>query len=228
MNQIWITGFLGAGKSTLAHALREQGVQTHETSGLETPPDGVYCIAVADAANLPQCLGDPLFAPLLREQIGMAGLIAVSRGDVIDPAPTIEAVRQITSKTIVEAPGGALDPGLLAGIELSSGTQMDLTPRFAHWSYEGPSTLRLETAERLLEKRPDGLYRLSGTIRVEKGTLEVEIAGQVRQTRKLRAEGPTCLSGYGPRDRFRPAEMALSFAEAVSDSAARRGLFGYR
>ncbi|MEM0989647.1 MAG: hypothetical protein AAGK00_12250 [Pseudomonadota bacterium] len=228
MSAVQVTGYLGAGKSTLAAHLSAEGVATNEVPALMAPAAGARVIAVVDAANLITCLADPLVAPLIRAQITGAGLVVVSRGDIIDAGPAVSAAKELATCPVLEAPMGKVDP-LRTGYmsESTTATPMDLTDQFTRWDYEGPAKLRPEALEQLMAERPAGTYRMWGTALTTKGTLAVEIAGQVRQTASAE-DTKTRLSAVGPRGVFRPEEMTLAFAEAASQSAFMAGMFGHR
>ncbi|MEM6621606.1 MAG: hypothetical protein AAF674_05210 [Pseudomonadota bacterium] len=228
MSAVQVTGYLGAGKSTLAAHLSAEGLVTNEVPALMAPAAGTPVIAVVDAANLITCLADPLVAPLIRAQVTGAGLVVVSRGDIIDAGPAVSVAKELTTCPVLKAPMGQVEPAHADSLSISTtATPMDLTDQFARWDYEGPAKLRPEALEQLMAERPAGTYRMWGTALTTKGTVAVEIAGQVRQTAST-DDAETRLSAVGPRNVFRPENMALAFAEAASKSAFMAGMFGHR
>ena len=236
---ITVAGFLGAGKSALAARLREAlpGRAVVEAGGGDLPSAGAAgpVVAVADAANLPGCLGDTLVGPLVAAQLRAAGLVVLSRTDLVPAGPALDALAGVTDAPVVEAPPGDLPAGLAERIGALGGAQNPgpagppaAPVRFAEWRYAGPATIRAPALEALLERRPPGLYRLSGLVRGGNGGFEVETVGRLRQTRPIPQPAETVLLAVGPRGRFRPDRMALAFSDAVATAGWLSGLFGHR
>lgn len=229
---IVVTGFLGAGKSALADRVRaclDEPVE--EVDGRAVPPGGCPAVAVADAANLAACLDDTVIGPLVEAQIGAAGLVVLTRTDIVDAAPAMAALARITDAPVVEVPPGPLPEGLAARLgDLPPGppARSAAPVAFAEWRYAGPAGLGEKALEALLAGRPGGLYRLSGRVRSGRAGIEVEVAGRLRQTRAVPAPAETALVAIGPKARFRPDEMALRFSEAVAAGGWLAGLFGHR
>lgn len=237
---ITVAGFLGAGKSALAARLREAlpGRAIVEAGGGDLPAaEGATgaVVAVADAANLPGCLGDALVGPLVAAQLRAAGLVVLSRTDLVPAGPALDALAGVTDAPVVEAPPGDLPAGLVERIGALGGAQNPCPAgppaapvRFAEWRYAGPATIREPALEALLEARPPGLYRLSGRVRSGKIGFEVEAVGRLRQTRPILQPAETLLVAIGPHARFRPDRMALAFSDAVASAGWLSGLFGHR
>ncbi len=231
---IKVTGFLGAGKSALAERLRAAlpGCEIVEAGGGDAPvaaPGPV--VAVADAANLSGCLGDALIGPLVGAQLRAAGLVVLSRTDLVPATAALDALAGVTGAPVVEAPPGDLPAGLaarIAALPVEPDGEPTAPVAFAEWRYAGPATIREDALEALLQKRPPGLYRLSGQVRTGKGGIEVEAVGRLRQTRPIPEPAETVLVAIGPRARFRPDRMALAFSDAVASASWLSGLFGHR
>jgi G3E family GTPase len=232
--KVWVTGFLGAGKSSLIrHAdvdvgLEELGGMIDPTS-VAGPEDHV--ITVVDAINFEACVADPIFGSLVRRQIAAASLNVVTRGDVIDVAPVLEAVKALTRAHVVSAPFGEVSAEVFSDLNsqpILVEVPVDITKRFAEWTYQGPAVLSTQSVERLLEYRPDGIYRLSGVARVQGGGLDMQVTGRTRQITPVAAPEQTDLKAIGARERFRVSEMDIAFAEAVAASAQASGIFSWR
>lgn len=230
---VLISGFLGAGKSALAARLDCAGIATAELDGLRAATTDTArharVITVVDCANHARHWDDPLIGPLLRRQVQAAGLIALSRTDLADPAPARAALARVTDRTSVTT---AEVTDAIAGTPPSklgpATAEDDLTAAFDTWSYRGPVRLAAARAESLAEHRPEGTVRLKGQVRTDKGGLEIEVAGQVRQVRAVPAPAETSLVAFGPRTEFSTQTLDLWFAEAVSDSSHGLGIFSYR
>lgn len=231
---IYLTGFLGAGKTRLRRRLLEDGApDLTELDGLadpapfrdQTPQAVVVC--VADAVNFDRQTGDAGLSALVHHQIRCSDCVAVSRTDLVDAGPVLDRLGSLTGVPVV--PADALDWRTLrtAG-STGAMTAQDLTDSFLTWRYQGPAVLSPAQAERLMERRPKGVYRLSGQLRVPGGGLEVELAGRFRQTLPIADPGETVLSARGPKARFSRHEMDVLFAELMADSAFRAGIFNHR
>ena len=229
---ILITGFLGAGKSAVrGHLANRTDATIIEVPGLQTPtptdPAPRAIIGVADAANLVQGLADPVLGPLLTAQIQAADLIVLTRSDLTAPGPAQKALAELTDQPIIDAPFGDTDLALPPhrGTPI---TPVDLSDQFVTWSYQGPATLTHIQAELLLEHRPKGITRISGTVRTDQGGLDLQLAGQVRQTIPIDDPGETTLTAIGRKGTFRKMEMDLTFGERTAASAHLTGLFSHR
>lgn len=232
-----VCGFLGAGKTTLCAGLKAHGITAQELDGLMAPAAllagaEARVITVVDCANLASQLEDAGVAPLLNRQIATAGLIVLSRSALASPEDACARLSALTDAPIVDAPPGALDAAALdqlpASLIPAQTPADDLSGAFELWEYLGAARLGHALAERLAEARPKGLTRLSGEIRTDKGGLEIEITGRVRQTRNIALPADTRLTARGPRGVLGRTALDNWFAEAVSDSGHGFGMFGYR
>lgn len=234
MGKVWISGFLGAGKSSLVqHA--EIGTDVEELNGLADPTafaeTGDRVITVVDAINIIACLADPVSGPLVRRQIETADLLVTTRTDVVEAKPALEALAGITDAPQIEAPFGDVPADTIAQVAPrpgQRGPQIELSDAFSEWAYTGPSVLDPKVAERFLEHRPKGIYRMSGVVRVPGGGLDLQVTGRTRQTTPVAEPEETVLRAIGPRDRFGRAEMDVAFADAVAASAQGLGMFSWR
>lgn len=237
---ILVTGFLGAGKSALVARLR---AALPEREVLEGDGSAVVdadaargpIVAVADAANLGDCLGDPLVGPLVSAQIRTAGLVVLTRTDLVPAAPARAALAGLGEMQVVEVGPGDLPPGLARRIASlppappgPPGPTATPPVPMAEWRYTGRAEVPETALEALLADRPEGLYRLSGTVRCGRHGVEVEVVGRLRQTRPVPTPAETSLAAVGIRARFRPNRMALRFSDAVAARGWLTGLFGHR
>lgn len=217
---IEVTGYLGAGKSRVIAALADAGIAAQELDGRMAPDGLIPALAVVDAVNFQAHLDHPVVGPLVRAQIRAATQIVISRGDVVDPAPARTAVQALTKAPIGDAsPDAEVAPVFEA---------MDLSGQFAEWTYDGPATLRADRLDAMLERRPKGIYRLAGVALTDKGPVEIQIAGRVRQTTKIEEADVTILRAIGLKSDFRKTEMDLLFGEEVSAGLGASGRFSYR
>lgn len=217
-----VTGFLGAGKTRVVAALQDAGIAAQELDGRVAPDGLVPALAVVDAVNLTTQLDTPEIAPLVRAQIRAAGQIVISRGDIVDPAPARAAVQSITSAPIGDAP--ALPDADAAPIF----DTMDMTGQFAVWTYDGPAQLLADRLDDMLARRPAGIYRMAGTVLTDKGPVEIQIAGRVRQTTRAPEATATRLRALGLKTEFRKTAMDLLFGEEVTAASYAAGRFGHR
>lgn len=233
VDRLFVTGFLGAGKSSLAaHLIDQGGPDVVELEALADPAhqDSARLICVVDAANLRRWLGDDNLAPLVRQQIQCAGMIVLTRSDLVDAAEATTTLHGLTNAPLHDTPFGGLP--LAALDDMVSRPQPapvgDLFPDFTHWTYQGPAVLQPDIVEELLRTRPKGVLRMTGTVRIPDGGLEVEIVGRSRQTRQVSEPESTTLRACGLDRDFSTTAMDVRFAEAAADSVARSGLFRYR
>lgn len=238
---IFVTGFLGAGKTTLAQHLRSQpgvadlrvievdGLKTREAIANEFAGHPVRAvIAVADTVNFTKMVEDRLAGPLITAQISAADAVVVTRSDATDPQPTLDALSGLTDRPVLVAPHGDInlaDVPTHAGI---SGPNIDLTAKFEAWNYLGPASLNSEQAEALLERRPKGIYRIWGQVKTDTGGLDLQLIGRARQITKIDSPPETRLHALGPKADFRRFEMDGVFSTYAAASAHLSGLFGHR
>lgn len=217
-----ITGFLGAGQEAVANALADRGWRVKIASPLRTP-EGTSILAVADAVNLVETAADPDYGALVQAQIAAAGAVVLNRSDLVDPGPASALLGRIARGPVVDGPDA---------LETTPGAHevghLDLTTAFRTWTYEGPAAFKADPLDKLLERRPPGLYRLEGVVILGEAGAEVDLAGRFRQIRPAARPAATRLTATGLRGRFDPQDMAVAFGEAVSQSAYRRGIFGWR
>ncbi|MEM7061413.1 MAG: GTP-binding protein [Pseudomonadota bacterium] len=241
---IIVTGFLGAGKTTLVEHLQkvhsEDLAEVVEIGGLETPATylaavsedparHVQCvISVADAANFSATLADPLTGALITAQITMADAVIVTRSDATSPDPTLQDLSALTECPILVAPHGKIDMADVPAYSGRTGATVDLNPEFETWEYTGPATLKPEQAEMLLEQRPKGIYRVTGQVRTDKRGLDLQLIGRVRQITQIAPPAETQLRASGPKSKFNRNEMDQTFSEYVAASTHLRGIFGHR
>lgn len=229
-----VTGFLGAGKSALARRLRAAlpGLPVIEAAAGAGALPLAATVAVADAANLGACLADPLIGPAVAAPIRTAGLVALSRTDLVPAAPALCALRSLTDAPIVEVPYGDLPDGLATRIAAlppsPSATAIPEDLALAEWRYAGPAEIPESALDALLADRPEGAYRIAGKVRCGRHGVSIEVVGRLRQTLAIPLPAETVLAVSGPRARFRPDRMAVAFSEAVAARGWLGGLFGYR
>ena len=227
---IWVTGFLGAGKTRFVEESTSPLVpELRELDGLADPQPAIgpkdLLVAVVDGANLKSCLEDPLTADLVRHQIASADLVHISRTDLVDAGPVRALVADIT-----DAPAFSLD-GLNGATAKAVRGSVDqgIAHAFLGWQYEGPLILDEQHALALLDARQTGAYRLFGQVRLPDGGMDLQVIGRLKQHVPLRtAPERTCLTARGPSARFRPQDLDHVLAQAAADSAGRAGLFSYR
>lgn len=190
-------------------------------------------VTMADAVNLVRTLNDPLIGAQVAAQVQAADLVVLTRSDLVDAAPALSALMNLTDVPVLDAPFGAISPELIleaperSGCDIPAG-EADHGADYASWSYAGPATLTLDALEAMLASRPKGVYRLKGCVRVGGAGVEVHAVGRSRQTREVPAPPETRLVAIGLRALFRESEMAEAFSDAVAASSYQLGSFGYR
>lgn len=233
---VLVTGFLGAGKSTIAKHLSSAGdASPVEVSGLLTGgsfdrsnwvPRSVIC--AVDAANLQAQLDDPQLQGLVRAQIAEADLLVLTRTDLVEAAPALNLLKALTDTDIIAEPFGKVPSDALPLVRTREWSAVDLTDQFTSWSYDGPAKITPENAEAFLADRPAGVYRLCGVASSGTKGLELELAGRVRQTKPLKKAASTHLTALGLKRRFHVHDIDAVFSEKVAASVSRASLFGYR
>ncbi|MEO1494778.1 MAG: hypothetical protein AAFV19_21740 [Pseudomonadota bacterium] len=236
-----VTGYPGSGKSRLIERLSTAPgpvPQIVEAGGLEQTQHAIASaeqakgltagpvIAMADAVNLVAVLDAAHSSAFARSQIAAADLVAIARADVVDPAPVLAALAEITSRPVVDA--RAVTWEMIAGTAIEARRNTHEPPGATAWSYHGAAKLRARDVDDILERRPDGTYRLSGVIQTEAGGVAVEIAGRARETRAIADPGETRLSALSPGCLADRRSLDLWFTEAVAASTHLMGRFSYR
>lgn len=232
MTKLLISGFLGSGKTTVGTIFATAGWEVEELDGLRAASASfggttAHVVTVVDCANAERQLADPALAPLIRRQIATAGVVVLSRTDIAPADPVRAEVATLTTAPVFETPLGSAPEVPSMTVPLPS-PEDDLSDAFETWEYRGGARLGQKAAEKLAETRPKGLTRLSARIRTERGGLEIEIAGRVRQTQAIEPPEETALVARGPRTGFSRQTLDRWFAEAVADSSHSFGMFGYR
>jgi hypothetical protein len=192
--------------------------------GADAP--STHVIAVVDGANAGAVLTTSHSGDYLRTEIAAADLVLISRGDVVDTAPVKSAMGKITTAPVVDA--RELTQEHLDAIAPRPRTAGAPPPPATAWSYAGAAQLRSRDIDRILETRPDGLYRLSGAVRTETGGIAIEIAGRARETRRIDEPGETRLAALSPGCAVSSRALDLWFSEAVASGSHLLGRFSYR
>ncbi len=197
----------------------------------ELAPAGV--VTLVDAANLPALLRDSRIGAQATEQICAAGLVVITKADLVDPGTARSAVSDLTDAPVIEAAHGAVPIDMLFDAPASKhpmqpATGTDHPTLYERWSYAGPAEISAERLEAFLAERPAGTYRIKGFVRCGSDGLEVHLAGRIHQTRKIPLPEETRLVAIGLKPEFQRFEMDRAFMEAVTDSARLSGFFSCR
>lgn len=184
-------------------------------------------------------MADPLIEALIRAQIAAADAVVVSRADLVDAAPIIAALSAFGPAVVRPGPLAPTDVEALIrdlfaasghaerptdGPDLTTDLTTDLTPAFIAWDYAGAATFRHNLAEDIAAKRPPGLYRLSGTVRTDRGGMVIDLTGKVRETRPSDDPVETRLNAWARRDKTSRTDLDFWFSEHAAASAHRAGL----
>ncbi|QFT57345.1 Putative metal chaperone YciC [Sulfitobacter sp. THAF37] len=166
-------------------------------------PDLSYAgiVTLIDGLAMGGLLDDPLIAPQVLRQVTAADLTVLTK---VDEMPQPLATR-------LKAEGLPL-PLALGGVSVSE-LLLDLMPQprsrtaqahpaYATWHHRSDAVIPHAVLERKLAARPEGLYRLKGFCRTDRGGVEVQAVG--RQADILPAEDAqaTSLVGLGPAARI--------------------------
>lgn len=177
-------------------------------------------VVAADAANLPALLDDPQMGAQAAGQVRAADLVALTKADIGDAAAARARIAALTDAPVVDAPQGALAPGLLLDPPQrpaqGAPAPHDHGAAFESWSHEGPET-PTDAAARAFFDEADGIWRLKGVIRLAGGGgLELHRVGRVVQAAPCPAPALTRLAAIWPAGRADAAALAARWAAAVA------------
>ena len=188
-------------------------------------------VTVVDALNLPAALADAMLGDTVVKQLQAAGLIAVTKSDLVDEAGLHAALghvdRHAPATDRLIAPHGRIAADLFL-----SALTVHPTPAQAHhhhhdhdhgteyhsWSWVGDAELSAAALDRLLSVPVPGLWRLKGIVRVQaQGWVAFHRAGA--QSGHSPATAPQGLGGQGravaigPAPTFDPAALERLWAD---------------
>ncbi len=155
-----------------------------EASGIADPttianaaivePDLAYggIVTMVDGQNLDAQLKTAGMAEQVRHQIGTADLVLVTRADTLPDALSDMPARnpQLLTDT-------SLSPMLFDIAPLPKGRTPAPHPAYTRWQHQSDQPISRAALGEKLENRPDGLYRLKGTILTDDGGYEVHVVG---------------------------------------------------
>lgn len=183
-------------------------------------------VTVIDAVNFKAALADAFLGDTLRNQLAAAGLIVISKSDLV---PSIEGLRRALADLAPAVPRLIADQGrvpsemLLEPLAPASGALPDLHhhgAEYLSWVWTGAAPLDPVALEALLAAPIAGLYRLKGLVRLMDGTwAEVHRAGLHADRRPAlppRRDRRGRVVAVGLAGRFDPAELAAAWARALA------------
>lgn len=184
-----------------------------EASGIADPaaianaaiaePDLSYAgiVTVVDALNIESLLNDEMIAPQIAQQITAGDLVILSKTDNPDPALT-ERLRTLPARNPTILDDRPLAPLLLDMVPMPRGGLRTAShPAYASWQHDSDRTVDRAALGDLLDRRPDGLYRLKGFVMTNDGAYEVHVVGKHVQAKRCQSDR-TMLVGLGPADRI--------------------------
>lgn len=165
-------------------------------------------VTLVDAANIAALLADREIGDQVRGQIAAADLIVLTKTDLAPADGTGALIGAITAAPVIEAPHGALDPGLLHDRDAAAvpaGGAHDHGALYESWSSAG-GVLDRAALKALLEDPPAGLYRLKGRVALAGGERgEVHLVGRTHQLTPCDPAGETRVVAIGLASQFDPA-----------------------
>ena len=176
-------------------------------------------LAVVDGVGFADA--QELAAPLVRA----ADVVLVTRGDVIDLAPVMTTLARMTQAPVLDATRSEPEDWVSGP---PRGAPAAPAIAFVRWGQTNTARMRAEDVDRMLETRPEGVFRLNGVLRTDKGGQKVDVVGRTRQVRACRQPEASILTASGPSGVFRPDDLALHVAEFWASGASFLGLFGHR
>jgi len=178
-------------------------------------------ITVVDALNLSAAVGDAMLGDTVVKQVRAAGLIAVSKADLVD-ADGLQAALALIDQHAPDtdrliAPQGRIGADLFLS-PLAVRAQHhdhhahDHGTEYHSWAWSGFDPLTPQALERLLTTPIEGLWRLKGIVQVHgQGWVAFHRAGA--QAGQVLAPAPKGLGGQGravaigPAQRFDPQAL---------------------
>ncbi|MFC3615960.1 CobW family GTP-binding protein [Lutimaribacter marinistellae] len=188
-----------------------------EASGIADPaaianaakaePDLSYAgiVTLVDAQNATGLLSDPLIAPQVAQQMAVADLLLLTKGDLTDSLRGALAAHHLTEPQRLPA-GGGLAPLLFGLTPLLRSRPANAHPAYCHWATDKVSAHSRDALWDKLAARPSDLYRLKGIVPGLDGCTEVHVVGHHVELRPVK-DGTPALVGLGLADRITPQEI---------------------
>ena len=159
-----------------------------EASGVANPkaiantaiaePDLRYAgiVTLVDALNICDLLTDALVAPQVQAQIAAADLVLQTKRP--DRDPDVDAAFEKNGLNLPEI----IEPNIVSLLAIdTSGRDMSQAdaphPDYASWHHRSAEVISHQRLLSGLEDRPNGLYRMKGHVRTDRGTFELHIVG---------------------------------------------------
>ena len=192
-----------------------------EASGIADParianaakaePDLSYggVVTVVDGNIFKSLANDPMIGPQIIGQVKCAHAIAVSKSSAKEKALSsfLQTHTPAPIVTLSEVPSVApliLEPKDKLESQLSSVPH----PSYVSWSYTGDAYLTQTRIDELLEKLPQGIFRLKGVVKNPDGTSRtVQVVGNEIEIKSSQAVSETTLVAIGLKDRITAAEI---------------------
>jgi len=167
-----------------------------------TEPEMRYggIVTVVDAGSFDDLINDDQIGAQIRGQVQPADCVVVSKCETVP-----EDLHRQLSEMGVPIIACASDPGSIVDLILSGATEplMARPVGQAHashvsWTYQGDARLDRAQIDTLMRTRPNGLFRLKGTIAsTDRGALQVQVVGRNVDMRRCPDEQGTQLVGIG-------------------------------
>ena len=162
-------------------------------------------LTLVDALNIQAQLADPELAPQITQQIAAGDLTLITKTDSADPE-LIARLKALGARNPAPLGDVPLAPLLFDMVPLPRSPRPAPHPAYASWHHDSDTPISRAKMGDRLAARPEGLYRLKGTVLTDDGAYRIHVTGQHVEAKRTRAER-TNLVGLGLASRIDATEI---------------------
>lgn len=163
-------------------------------------------VTLVDALNVETLLADPDLEKPVRQQIASADLVILSKCERPDPVQ-LQRLADLGSRPPVTLDDHDIAPLLLDLVPKPNRQRAAAHPSYVTWQHDSDQVCDRRALGDKLAQRPEGLYRLKGTVLTTGGAYELHVVGRHVEARRTEASR-TVLVGLGLKDRISRQDIA--------------------
>ncbi|WP_171173049.1 GTP-binding protein [Ruegeria sp. HKCCD8929] len=163
-------------------------------------------VTVVDAGQIGGLLDDAQIAPQIRQQIGVADLVVLTKTDDV-PGEVAALLAPLHPRAPVLLGGDRVTPLLLDVVPMGQRVTPSGHPAYTGWHCACPQMRDRAALQDKLERRPGGIWRIKGLVQTGEGMIEVQVVGANCELRAVAGGQAPGLVALGLADRVTRAEI---------------------